>query len=130
MSRNEPGKGLHPQIVHLDLLSIVEFPPHGMSSQVLIRSPHCTYTLLGLAKGHYIELHDSSGNIVIQVLRGTGMLDLVDSEVELSEGVFLFIPAHVTQGLLATSDTALLHCVIHEAPPSSLATASQAEGPD
>lgn len=101
-------------IVHQNLNSLVRFPTDGVFSQVLLRSPHCTYTVLGVGQGNYISLHNSTGNIAIQVLQGSGVLDLVDKKIAMEEGLFLFIPAHISQGITAHENLSLLHCVVHE----------------
>lgn len=107
-------KEARPLIFCEDLLHHVEYPPDGVFSSVLIRSEHCTYTLLGLSARNSINFHNSGGNIAIQVVHGRGILDLVSRKVEIEEGMFLFIEPHITQGLTAETNLALLHCVIHE----------------
>ena len=101
-------------VVCEDLLHLVEYPSKGLFSAVLTRSKHCTYTLLGLAARNSIVFHNSGGNISIQVVHGRGVLDFVSKKMEIEEGMFLFIPPHVTQGLQAETNLAVLHCVIHE----------------
>lgn len=101
-------------ILHQNLFQVVQFPPEGIFSQVLVRSETATHTAFGLPGGQYMKFHNLSGKTVIQVLEGDGVLELCDGEVELNKGTFIFIPAHVTQGLRARTNLTLLHSLTHE----------------
>ena len=94
-----------------NLNEMMEFPSEGVFSKVLAKGENYNYTLMCLAKGSDIDTHTSTKNGVVQVLKGKGIFKLFDSEIEMKEGVFIFMPNDAPHSLTAEEDTAILLCL-------------------
>lgn len=86
----------------------IEYAETGVLSKVLLKTPNCQYTLFCLAAGTDISEHTSTRNAVVQVLEGKGTLTLAGEEIELTPGVFIFMPAHAPHALQAPENLAFL----------------------
>ena len=64
-----------------------------------------------LAKGTDIDTHTSTKVGVVQVLKGKGTFKLFDEEIEMKEGVFIFMPKDAPHSLKAEEDLAILLCL-------------------
>ena len=89
----------------------MQFPKDGIFSSVLAKSDSFNYTLMCLAKGSEIDTHTSTKNGCVQILKGKGRFRLFDNEIELNEGIFIFMPANAPHSLKAEEDLALLLCL-------------------
>ena len=65
-----------PQSLIAQLQNKIEYAETGMLSKVLLKAPHCQYTLFCLAAETDIAEHTSTRNAVLQVLEGKGLLTL------------------------------------------------------
>jgi quercetin dioxygenase-like cupin family protein len=86
----------------------IEYAETGILSKVLLKLPTCQYTLFCLAVGTDIAEHTSTRNAVVQVLEGEGILTLEEQEIELSTGVFVFMPANAPHALKAGTNLSFL----------------------
>lgn len=91
-----------------DLNEMMKFPKEGVFSTVLAKSESYNYTLMCLSKGTDIDTHTSTRNGVVQVLKGEGVFTLFDKEIEMKEGVFIFMPKNAPHSLKAKEDLAIL----------------------
>lgn len=64
-----------------------------------------------LASGTDIGEHTSTKNGVVQVLKGKGIFQLFDKEIEMKPGIFIFIPKDTPHSLKADEDLAILLCL-------------------
>ena len=94
-----------------DLNELMEFPKEGIFSTVLAKSDRYNYTLMCLSKGTDIDTHTSTKDGVVQVLKGKGIFKLFDENIEMKEGVFIFMPKNAPHSLKAIEDTAILLCL-------------------
>lgn len=94
-----------------DLNKLMKFPEQGIYSTVLAKSSSYNYTLMCLAKGTDIDTHTSTRAGVVQVLKGKGTFKLFDDEIEMKEGVFIFMPNNSPHSLKASEDLAILLCL-------------------
>ncbi len=94
-----------------DLDKLMQFPKEGVFSTVLAKSDSYNYTLMCLAKGSDIDEHTSTKTGVVQVLKGKGVFKLFDEEIEMKEGVFIFMPKDAPHSLKAEEDLAILLCL-------------------
>ena len=94
-----------------DLNELMQFPKEGIFSTVLAKSESYNYTLMCLAKGTNIDTHTSSKNGCVQVLKGKGTFKLFDKDIEMKEGIFIFMPKNAPHSLKAEEDTAILLCL-------------------
>jgi quercetin dioxygenase-like cupin family protein len=86
----------------------IEYAETGVLSKVLLKTPHCHYTLFCLAAGTDISEHTSTRNAVVHVLEGQGILTLEGEDIELTPGVFVFMPANAPHALQAPENLAFL----------------------
>ena len=94
-----------------DLNELMQFPKEGIFSTVLAKSNSYNFTLMCLAKGTNIDTHTSSKNGCVQVLKGKGTFKLFDKDIEMKEGIFIFMPKNAPHYLKAEEDTAILLCL-------------------
>lgn len=86
----------------------IEYAVTGILSKVLLKLPHCQYTLFCLAAGTDIAEHTSTQNAVVQVLEGNGILTLEGRDITLKPGVFVFMAANAPHALKASENLAFL----------------------
>jgi quercetin dioxygenase-like cupin family protein len=86
----------------------IQYAETGIFSKVLLKLPHCQYTLFCLAAGTDIVEHTSTQNAVVQVLEGNGILTLEGEEITLEPGVFVFMSANAPHALKASENLAFL----------------------
>ena len=94
-----------------DLNEIMQFPKEGIFSTVLAKSDIYNYTLMCLAGGTDIDTHTSAKNGIVQVLKGKGIFRLFDRDIEMKEGMFIFMPKDAPHSLKADEDLAILLCL-------------------
>jgi len=94
-----------------DLNELMEFPKEGIFSTVLAKSESYNMTLMCLASGTDIDTHTSTKNGGVQVLKGKGTFRLFDQVIDLSPGVFIFMPKNAPHSLKADEDLAVLLCL-------------------
>jgi len=86
----------------------VEYAETGVLSKVLLKVPHCQYTLFCLAAQTDIAEHTSTRNAVVSVIEGQGTLTLAGQDIILEPGVFVFMPANAPHALTAETNLAFL----------------------
>ncbi|MBD2122339.1 cupin domain-containing protein [Trichocoleus sp. FACHB-262] len=86
----------------------IAYTQTGVLSQVLLKVPHCQYTLICLAAGTDIAEHTSTRNGVVQVIAGKGTLTLEGRDINLESGVFVFMPANAPHALKAEENLVFL----------------------
>ena len=91
-----------------DLNDLMQFPKQGIFSTVLAKSETFNYTLMCLAKGTDIDTHTSTKNGVVLVLKGKGSFKLVEKDIEMKPGIFIFMPKDSPHSLKADEDLAIL----------------------
>lgn len=91
-----------------DLNELMQFPKEGIFSTILAKSDKYNYTLMCLSAGTDIDEHTSTKNGVVQVLKGTGVFRLFEKEIEMKQGVFIFMPKNAPHTLKAEEDLAIL----------------------
>jgi nitric oxide dioxygenase len=91
-----------------DLNKLMHFPEDGIFSTVLARSKTYNYTLMCLSSGTNIDTHTSTKAGVVQVLSGTGTFKLIDEEIEMYPGVFIFMPKDAPHSLKSKDNLAIL----------------------
>ena len=94
-----------------NLNELMQFPEEGIFSRVLDKSDIYNYTLMCLSKGTDIDTHTSAKNGAVIVLKGKGMFKLFDKNIEMKEGIFIFMPKDAPHSLKADEDLAILLCL-------------------
>ena len=98
-----------------NLQDLIEYPTSGILSKVLVKDKNSQYSLFCLAADTDIEEHTSTRNAVINVVEGTGNLNLEGKDIALAPGVFVFMPANAPHALQAKENLAFIlalseHC--------------------
>ncbi|MBR9676043.1 cupin domain-containing protein [Candidatus Woesearchaeota archaeon] len=96
-----------------NLLELVQFPKQGIYSTVLQKGDGYNYTLMCLSKDTDIDTHTSTKQGVVQVLSGKGKFKLLDEDIDMEPGRFIYMPKNAPHSLYAEEDTALL-LVLHD----------------
>lgn len=91
-----------------DLNKTMQFPTEGIFSTVLALSKTYNYTLMCLSAGTSIDTHTSAKAGIVHVLKGTGTFKLEDEDIEMTPGVFIFMPKNAPHSLKAKDDLAIL----------------------
>ncbi|HIK14433.1 MAG TPA: cupin domain-containing protein [Leptolyngbyaceae cyanobacterium M33_DOE_097] len=86
----------------------IEYAETGVFSKVLLKAPHCQYTLFCLAAQTDIAEHTSTRNAVVSIIEGQGTLTLAGQDIALEAGVFVFMPANAPHALKAETNLAFL----------------------
>jgi len=94
-----------------DLNELMEFPKKGIFSRVLAKSNNYNYTLMCLSKGTDIDTHTSTKNGAVIVLKGKGLFKLFDKDIEMKQGLFIFMPKDAPHSIKAEEDLAILLCL-------------------
>ncbi|MGB5713485.1 MAG: cupin domain-containing protein, partial [Waterburya sp.] len=91
-----------------NLQDLIEYPTSGILSKVLLKDKNIQYSLFCLAAGTEIEEHTSTRNAVVTVVEGTGNLNLEGKDIELTPGVFVFMPANAPHAVQAKDNLAFI----------------------
>ena len=86
----------------------IEYAETGILSKVLLKLPHCQYTLFCLATGTDIAEHTSTRHALVQVIEGKGTLTLAEQDISLEPGVLVFMSANAPHRLKADTNLAFL----------------------
>ncbi len=98
-----------------NLQDLIEYPTSGILSKVLLRDKNSQYSLFCLAEGTEIDEHTSTRNAVINVVEGSGNLNLEGKDIALAPEVFIFMPANAPHAVQAKENLAFIlalseHC--------------------
>jgi quercetin dioxygenase-like cupin family protein len=100
----------------INLHDLMQFPPEGIFTRILVKSESFSCALICLGAGHEIDKHTLSGNACLQILSGSGELVTSDGVVPLQSGKFQFLAEHTEHSIVAKQDLAFLFCLSHLIP--------------
>jgi nitric oxide dioxygenase len=110
-----PNK-IDPRAGNVNLHELMQFPPEGIFTKVLVKSESFSCALICLGVGHEIDKHALSGNACLQILNGRGELVTSEETVPLETGKFQFLAEHTEHSIMAKEDLAFLFCLSHLIP--------------
>ncbi len=87
---------------------VIEYPPTGIKSKILLEDENCRYILMSLSLGKAIAEHTNPRNATVNVIEGQGILTLAGKEISLEAGVFIFIPANAPHAIQSSTELAFL----------------------
>ena len=87
---------------------VIEYPPTGLKSKIMLEDGNCRYALMSLAVGMHIAEHTNPRNATVNVIEGQGVLTLEGKEIVLEPGVFVFIPGIARHAIKAVTNLAFL----------------------
>ncbi|ELS02078.1 hypothetical protein Xen7305DRAFT_00017890 [Xenococcus sp. PCC 7305] len=89
-----------------NLQDLIEYPTSGILSKVLLKDKNSQYSLFCLAAGTEIAEHTSTRNALVNVIAGTGNLNLEGKDIVLKPGVFVFMAANAPHAVQAQENLA------------------------
>lgn len=90
------------------LANIIGYSDAGSRRQTLFGDANCKYVLVSVVANASIDTHTSPRNATVNVIEGTGMLAIEDSEILLEPGVFAFVPAQAHHAIKAVTNISFL----------------------
>ncbi len=100
-------------IIHRNLRRQLLNEQDQLLTEVLIHSSTFNYSFIRLREGASLVVHESTGDIAMQIISGQGKLALESEVLLVEEGDFIFMSAHTVQRLEAETEMAILHVLTH-----------------
>jgi nitric oxide dioxygenase len=91
-----------------NLKDMIEYPEKGILSKEVIKSDEADIGLFCMAAGTDISEHTSTKPGFVYVLEGKGMFNLEGKEIEMKEGVLIFMEANQAHSLKAEENTTFI----------------------
>jgi quercetin dioxygenase-like cupin family protein len=101
-----------PKAEALDLCSLVDYKPGQVISRTLAQNKHLNLTVFAFAKGEGLSTHHSTGDAMVQVLDGVGILTIDGQPHTVSSGQTIVLPANVPHAVDASGDFKMLLTVV------------------
>ena len=91
-----------------NLTKLIEYPKEGILSKEIIKTDRNNATLFCMASGTEISDHTSTKEGFVYVLEGNGVFNLAGKEIEMNDGIFIFLNKNVVHSLKAETDLTFL----------------------
>lgn len=91
-----------------NLKEFIEYPKEGVLSKVLAKTDKNNVTLFCMAAGTEMSEHTSTKEGFVYVLEGNGVFNLEGEEINMQQGVFIFMKKDAKHSLKADENTAFL----------------------
>jgi len=91
----------------------IEYPSEGIISKEVIKTDKADVSLFCMAKSTEISSHTSTKQGFVQVLEGKGIFNLEGEDIEMKEGVFIFMKENAVHSLNAKENTSFLLTLIN-----------------
>jgi quercetin dioxygenase-like cupin family protein len=91
-----------------DLGELIQFAEHGIVSKTLVESPKANISLFAVSTGEHMSGHASRWPATIHIIRGTGKIQIGDTEYEGKPGSLYYMPAGQYHALTSTDDLVFL----------------------
>jgi len=101
-----------PKAEALDLCALVDYQPGQVTSRTLAQNKYLNLTVFAFAKGEGLSTHDSTGDAMVQVLDGTGILTVDGKAHTVTAGQTIILPANVPHAVDAPQDFKMLLTVV------------------
>lgn len=104
-----------PKAEALDLCSLVDYQTGQVISRTLAQNTYLNLTVFAFAKGEALSTHSSSGDAMVQVLDGVGILTVDGDAHTVAAGQTIVLPAKVPHAVDAPQDFKMLLTVVKPA---------------
>ena len=101
-----------PKAESLDLCALVDYQTGQVISRTLAQNKHLNLTVFAFAKGEALSTHSSSGDAMVQVLDGVGILTVDGEAHTVAAGQTIVLPAKVPHAVDAPQDFKMLLTVV------------------
>ena len=91
-----------------NIKEMIEYPEEGILSKELIKNEKADIGLFCMAKGTEMSNHTSVKPGFVQVIEGKGIFNLKGEDIEMKEGVFIYMEADAVHSLKAEENTAFI----------------------
>jgi len=88
--------------------SSIEYPREGILSKEIIKTEKSDITLFCMAKGTKISEHTSTKQGFVFVIEGKGIFNLEKREIQMKEGVLIFMKENAVHSLKAKENTSFI----------------------
>jgi quercetin dioxygenase-like cupin family protein len=96
----------------LELKALVEYQPGQVVSRTLAQNKAVSLTLFSFEAGEEISSHESSGDAMVTVLEGEGLITIGAEEYVLTEGQTIVMPAGIPHAVAASKRFKMLLTVV------------------
>lgn len=94
--------------INKNLIEMIEYPKQGVLSKVIFKNKKTNSTLFCMAAGTEISEHTSTRQGVVYVIEGKGTFNLQGNEIEMKDGVFIFMEENAVHSLHAKENTSFI----------------------
>ncbi|MGM0587629.1 MAG: cupin domain-containing protein [Bacteroidota bacterium] len=91
--------------VQLKDIKLDEVPAGGIYSKTLMKTPHCTQTLMQFGAHEELTEHTSKFAATLHFLKGSGTLILGDEKQNIEEGLLVYMPPKLPHSVHTTEPT-------------------------
>jgi len=95
-----------------NIKELIEYPTEGIISKEVIKTDKADVSLFCMAKGTEISEHTSTKQGFVHVIEGKGIFNLERKDIEMKEGVFIFMKENAVHSLKANENTSFLLILI------------------
>ncbi len=96
------------QYLDKNILEMIEYPKQGILSKEIIRNDKIDCTLFCMASGTEISEHTSTKQGFVYVVEGKGIFNLQGKDIEMKEGVFIYMKKNDVHSLEAEENTSFI----------------------
>jgi nitric oxide dioxygenase len=91
-----------------NILEMIEYPKQGVLSKEILREEKIDCTLFCMASGTEISEHTSTKQGIVYVIEGKGVFNLQGKNIEIKEGIFIYMKENAVHSLKAEENTSFL----------------------
>lgn len=95
-----------------NLISEINYQAASIVSKQIIKNPNGNVTLFAFAEGESLAEHTSPFDALVLILEGTMEITLGGEPIDVSSGERLLMPANISHGLIAKTNTKMLLTMI------------------
>ena len=95
-----------------DIKQLIEYPKEGILSKEIFKNNKIDATLFCMADGMEIGEHTSTKQGFIYVIEGKGIFKLEDKNIEMKEGVFIYMKENAIHSLKSEENISFMLLLI------------------
>lgn len=91
-----------------NILEMIEYPKQGVLSKEIFKKGKIDCTLFCMASGTEISEHTSTKQGVVYIIEGKGIFNLQSKNINMKEGIFIYMKENAVHSLKAEENTSFL----------------------